>query len=107
MPSEQSNDHIEDVIDLEEFAKGNNGGTPPKAKCYRIRVDNEKYDVNEPALTGRQILQLASKSPIERYLLSQKKHGGVVEPIAHDQTIDFTAPGVERFMTLPMDQQDG
>ena len=66
-----------------------------------------KYTVEVSQMTGLEILSLAGKDPPERYLLNQKKHGGVVEPIKHDQIVDFTCPGVERFMTLPMDQNEG
>lgn len=99
-------DHEVDLIDLEEFAKNNNG-KPPKARRYRIRVDREKYTVDVPGMKGREILTLAGKTPPERYLLNQKfKHGQMV-PIALDQDVDFTEPGVERFTTLPKDQTEG
>lgn len=94
-----------DEVDVEEFARA--GKPIPKAKRYRIRVDKVKFTVEVSEMTGREILVLAGKEPPERYLLNQKKHGGVVEPIAQNQVVDFTAPGIERFMTLPMDQNEG
>ena len=39
--------------------------------------------------------------------ISQKLHGGQVKTIGLDEVADFTCPGVERFMTLPLDQTEG
>jgi len=101
------NEKIEDLVDLEDFAKKNNGAKPPKAKKYRIKIDKEKYTVEVPSMTGREILAKAGMNPVERYQLNQKKHGGKIEVIGLDQSVDFTEPGIERFMTLPMDQNEG
>lgn len=94
-----------EVVDLEEYAR--RGITPPNAKTYRIRVDKTKYDVSVPSMTGRQILALAGKTPVERFMLSEKLHGGQVKPIGLDDVANFSAPGVERFMTLAKDQTEG
>jgi len=93
-------------LDLEEFSKMH-GGKPPKAKRYIIRIDREKYTVNVPKMTGRQILELAKKLPPENWLLNQKLKGGRVVAIGLNDVVDFTAPGVERFITLPKDQTEG
>ena len=95
----------EDFIDLESFAK--EGRRPPEGKPFRIRIDREHYLVNEPCKTGRELLQLAGKTPPEQWMVSQKLHGGQVKEIGLDDKADFTTPGVERFMTLPLDQTEG
>jgi hypothetical protein len=95
-----------EILDVEEFAK-TNGGKPPKARRYKIRVDRVHFTVDVPHMTGKEILVLAGKTPPERYLLNQKfKHGQVV-PVGLNHNADFTAPGVERFITLPKDQTEG
>jgi hypothetical protein len=96
---------MEELVDIEEYS--NLGRKPPKAKKYRIKVDKEKYTVIVPSMTGREILVLAGKNPPERYQLNQKFRGGHVEPIRLDQVVDFTQPGVEKFMTVPLDQTEG
>jgi hypothetical protein len=93
-------------LDLEEFAKVH-GGKPPKAKRYIIRIDREKFKVDVSEMTGRQLLELAKKVPSESWLLNQKLKGGHVKPIGLNDVVDFTAAGVERFMTLPKDQTEG
>lgn len=93
-------------LDIEEFSKVH-GGKPPKAKRYRIRIDREKYTVEVPEMTGRQLLELAKKLPPENWLLNQKLKGGHVKPVGLTEVVDFRTPGIERFMTLPKDQSEG
>ena len=95
----------DEVIDIEEFAKAKR--KVPKAKKYRIRIDKQKFVVNVSAMTGRELLNLAGKTPATNFMISQKTHGGEARKIGYDEKADFTAPGVERFMTLPLDQTDG
>lgn len=95
---------IEEIIDLEEWAQA--GRKPRPAKIYRIRIDREKYDVKVPAMTGKEILALASKAP-DKYELSQKIRGSATEPIKPDQVVRFDRPGVERFQTQPLDATEG
>jgi Prokaryotic E2 family E/Multiubiquitin len=96
-----------EIIDIEEFSKGGGPDRPPKAKKYRIRIDKQKYEVESPTLSGRQILELAGKIPPERWMLNQKFRHGEFKPVGLDDIVDLTAPGVERFTTLPKDQTEG
>ncbi|OWK40977.1 multiubiquitin domain-containing protein [Fimbriiglobus ruber] len=92
-------------VEIEEYAKKNH--RPPRAKRYVIRIDKVKFTVHVSHMTGRELLKLAGKTPPENYSISQKLHGGHVKPIGLDQDVDFTCQGVERFMTLPLDQTEG
>jgi hypothetical protein len=97
-----------DEIEIEAFAQKVNGKEkPPKAKKYVIRIDKVKYTVDVPSMTGREILTLAGKTPPEQYKLTEKMHGGAAKTIGLDDRVDFTEPGVERFMTLKRDQTEG
>jgi len=58
-------------------------------------------------MTGREILTLAGKIPPESFQLRQKLKGGTVRKIGLDDNVDFTEPGVEKFMTIPLDQTEG
>lgn len=95
---------LEELIDLEEWAKA--GKEPKKAKKYRLRIDKEKYVVEMHSMTGRQILALAGKTP-EAYILSEKLHGGVIEPVGPDQVVIFHVHKVERFQTVARDCKEG
>jgi hypothetical protein len=95
----------EDIIDIEEYSKKDK--PVPTGKKYRIRIDKDLYVVHTSKMIGREILSLAGKIPVEQFRLYQKlKHGQSVD-IGYDQTVDFTLPGVERFMTIPLDQTEG
>jgi hypothetical protein len=97
-------DESDELIDLEEYAKA--GKPPPRAKRYRIRIDREHKEVSVPGMKGREILGLVGKTP-ETHMLSQKLRGGQSLPVAADQFVDFTTPGIERFQTLALDPTEG
>ena len=94
-----------DVVDIEQYAKS--GRDVPHANRYQIRIDNTKYVVEVPTMTGRDLLILAGKQPPEHFMLNLKLRGGQVVTIGLDDEVDLTAPGTERFMTLPIDQTEG
>ncbi len=97
---------IAEIIDIEEFYLAASEGKLPHAKKYKIRIDKEKFIVDVSHLSGRQLLALAGKTPVEQWMVNQKVKGQVL-PIGLDEIVDLTAPGVERFMTLPKDQTEG
>ena len=96
-----------EIIDLEEFSKENPTLRPEKGRKYQIRVDREKFVVEVGSLTGREILELAKKNPYSKYQLNQKFRHGLVKKVEYEEKVDFTEPGIERFMTIPLDQTDG
>lgn len=96
---------VDEIIDLEQFSKEDK--KPPKNQKYRIKVDREKFVVNEECLTGREILELAGKVPPEQFQLRQKLRGGQVEKIGLEEKVDLTVPGIEKFITIPLDQTEG
>jgi len=100
----QTNQDAE-IIDVESYAKS--GHAPPAGHQYRIRVDKTVIVVATSTITGREILRLAGKIPPERFRLDEKLVGGRTEKIELDQVVDLTTSGVERFMTLPLDQTEG
>ncbi len=94
-----------DEVDLEQLAKA--GAKPPKAKRYRIRIDDQFYVVHQSSMTGTELLNLAGKTPPENFILTQKLRGGVIKTIGLSEVVDFTTPGIERFNTLPRQVQEG
>jgi hypothetical protein len=95
---------VEDIIELEEYAKA--GKPAPKAKRYRIRVDKDRFVVGQSTLTGREILAFAQKTP-QSHQLYQHIRGGQTRIVQPDETVDLTAPGVERFTTLKIENTEG
>jgi hypothetical protein len=91
--------------DLEQLAKADK--PVPKARRYRIRVDDLHYTTEKPLMTGQEILVLAGKTPPESFILTQKLRGGRLVTIGLDDVVDFTTTGIERFTTLPREVQEG
>jgi hypothetical protein len=96
---------VDEAVDVEAYAR--EGKTPPPARSYRIRIDKEHFEVHVPGMTGRALLELAGKRPPERYRIDMKLRGGQTRKVELDEMADFTTPGLERFMTLPLDQTEG
>ncbi len=95
----------DEIVDVEEYAQANR--PVPRARRYRIRIDKKKYDVEVSGMTGRELLTLAGKLPPDNYMITQKLRGGQTKRIELGERADFTTPGLERFMTLPLDQTEG
>ncbi len=101
----QSTKHTTDeVVDIEEFAR--EAKPVPKGKRYRIRVDKEKFEVSQATITGKEILNLVQKTP-DKYNLYQHIRGGKPKVIRRDEQVDLTAPGVERFTTMKVENTEG
>jgi hypothetical protein len=101
------NEDMEQIIDIESFAKeGKEIPTGPKIR-YQIRIDGERYLMDKRHPTGRELLIKAEKTPPDGYRVDQKLRGGATKEIKLDQEVDLAAPGVERFITIPRDPTEG
>jgi hypothetical protein len=96
---------VEMIVDLEEYARL--GKVPPLAKGYRIKVNGESFVVNQPQITGREVLVVAALTPPDKYTLRVKVSGQPPKKVELDEQIDLRAPGVEKFKALPRDQTEG
>jgi len=95
----------QNIIDIEEFSKENK--PIPQGCKYKIKIDKAKYVVDQSTITGREILELAGKTPYTKWQLNQRLKGGSVIKVGYDDVVDLTTPGIEKFQTLPLDQTDG
>lgn len=73
---------------------------------WKFRVDKDSFAIESPYITGREVLKLAGKLPVEQYLLILSGHGQPQE-ISLDQKIDLSQPGIERFRTLQRECREG
>ena len=74
---------------------------------YRVMIDKTLFVLTEPVVTGRQLLVQAGKLPPEQFAIYIKLPGTQPKRIGLDESVDLRAPGVERFVTLPLDQTEG
>lgn len=103
MADKPNEEEIQDLVDIEEYAKA--GKKPPKAKKYRIRIDRDRFDVEKQHITGKELLDLVKKAP-EQWRIYQKVRGQMQE-VQPGETVDLGAEGVERFTTIERAQGDG
>ena len=52
-------------LDLEACAR--EGRHDPGATRFRIRIDDERYRIDDPKPTGRQLLALTEQKPVNRW----------------------------------------
>jgi len=93
------------IIDIAQYAK--EGKIVPPGHSYKFMVDRQEFTVEQECLTGREILILSGKTLPERFQLNQRFKGGKVVKISYNQKVCFTEPGIEKFMTIPLDQTEG
>lgn len=107
----ENNKHLEEldviIIDVEIFTKEQRPVPHGPHYHYLILVDRQKYKVEKPSLKGREILTLVGKLPPERFQLNQRFRGGKVRKVGLDEEVSFIEPGIEKFMTVPLDQTEG
>ena len=96
---------VVDIVDLEECARA--GHRPPPARRYRIRIDRDRFTVEQTTITGRELLQLAGKTPVECFAIHQKLRRGQVVEIGLDERVDLSKPGIERFLTVERKVTEG
>ncbi|MDE0109244.1 MAG: multiubiquitin domain-containing protein [Bryobacterales bacterium] len=102
--TDDSNDKEVDLVDLEA---GQTEGPKPLARRYRIRIDRKHYIVEQPEITGRELLDLARKDAIEHFDVYRRYRDGRVLKVEVDETIDLRERGVERFVTMKKQVTDG
>ncbi|GAC1466534.1 MAG: hypothetical protein PVSMB1_15830 [Gemmatimonadaceae bacterium] len=94
---------MSEPIDLEEYAK--QGKPVPPDASYNIRIDKEKFVVDSPTITGKQLLDLVKKTPDKWGVY--EIISGKPQRIQPAQAVDLTKHGIERFTTLALDQTEG
>ena len=75
-------------------------------KAFKIQIDKQQLEIEEATPTARQLLVLAGKLPPEHFALYRKEKGQP-QRLQLDERVDLREPGVEKFVTLPLDQTEG
>ncbi len=93
--------------DSRDDAGAAQGGGADARHHYKVQVDKDFAETTVSRVTGRELLELAGKKPAESYAIYLKVKGGQPQRIGLDDKIDLGGPGIERFVTLPLDQTEG
>ena len=106
-PHDHPEEGFDDPVDELDIEASATLPRKPRAKAYRIRIDKQHFIVRDARPTGGELLALAGKNPPTNYMLFIVEHGGHSREIGLTEHVDLTKPGVEKFRTLPRDQQEG
>jgi len=88
--------------------KGDGAGEQAaKPRSFKIQIDKKPYEVHKATPTGLELLTLAGKTPPEQFALYLRNKGSQPQRIGLGDKVDLSEPGVERFVTLPLDQTEG
>ncbi|MGD8450528.1 MAG: multiubiquitin domain-containing protein [Phycisphaerae bacterium] len=72
--------------------------------AYTLTMDGQTYQSADPVLTGRQLLELAGRTPVEEHVVLHFGEGRQLEDIDLEETVDLQEPGRERFLTFCADR---
>lgn len=73
-------------------------------RAFQIRINDQPFEVRDPVVTGRQILDLAAKRPASEFIVLQFLPDGLLEEIRLEESTDLRERGVERFITFESDR---
>ena len=74
------------------------------SQSQQVKIDQIAFVVDDPVVTGQQLLDLANKRPADQYLIYQVLQTGQMEGVRPDETIDLRKPGIEKFLTFASDR---
>lgn len=77
---------------------------PEPRRAFQVRIDDQPFEIHDPLVTGRQILDLAGKRPASEFVVLQYLPDGLLEEIRKEETTDLRESGAERFLTFQSDR---
>jgi hypothetical protein len=77
--------------------------TKTRPPTYKITIDGQEHDVDDPVITGRQLLKLIKKDP-RNHVIYQLLPDHEMEQLRPDETTDLRERGVEEFLTFKTDR---
>ena len=107
--SEESTKVVEIIVIIVEEHVRHKKPFPPHQPhhVYKFRVNKELYESKNPILSGSQILEIASKIPVAEYKLDQVFPDRKPEKLGLDEKVDLTTHGIERFVAVPIKNDEG
>jgi hypothetical protein len=77
---------------------------PETRRAFQVCIDDQPFEVRDPIITSRQVLDLAGKRPASDYVVLQYLPDGLLEHLRLEETTDLRVKGVERFITFESDR---
>lgn len=102
--SKQSDEGIEDV-----YAAVSAGRPVREHGPFEIQIGDQAMRfvpvvVDDPVVTGSQILAAASARPASDFLVFQVQRDGALEAVRPDETVDLRSAGAEKFLVFRSDR---
>jgi hypothetical protein len=82
----------------------NNTTVAESPRTFQVQIDDKTFEIKDPVVTGRQLLDLAGKRPADEFIVLQFLSDGLLEDIRLEETTDLRGRGVERFLTFESDR---
>src|ERR1700730_4011264 len=82
----------------------NNTTVAEPPRTFQVQIDDKTFEIKDPVVTGRQLLDLAGKRPADEFIVLQFLSDGLLEDIRLEETTDLRGRGVERFLTFESDR---
>ena len=92
---------------MNEQSKGESEHKEGHHHLFKVQIDKQVFEIADPTPTGRQLLELAGKRPPDQFALYKKGKAGQPVRVGLEEHVDLKDPGIERFVTLPLDQTEG
>jgi hypothetical protein len=73
-------------------------------RAFQVRIDDQPFEIRDPIITGRQILDLAGKRPASEFVVLLYLPDGLLEEMRLEESTDLREPGAERFVTFHSDR---
>lgn len=73
-------------------------------KQWTVKIDGQVFHIDDPVVTGRQLLILAGMTAVEEHLIYLLDADGILEDIGLEETVDLRSRGVEKLMTFRSDR---
>lgn len=94
----------DEPIDVETLLKA---GLPiPSSNKYLVKIDGKKVIISQFGPTGKELLAAVNKDAT-KFELIQKFTLGRTEKVEINERVDLRVCGVEKFVTIPLDQTNG
>jgi hypothetical protein len=69
-----------------------------------IKIDDQQFQIRDPIVTGRQVLEVAGKRPPDEYIVYWLGKKNVLQDLGLERSVHLHADAVERFLTFRSDR---
>lgn len=77
---------------------------PENGRRFQVVIDEQNFQIGDPVVTGRQLLDLAGKRPVDQFIILQFLPDGLLEEIRLEETTNLRESGAEKFITFHSDR---